>query len=73
MKRLLLALVGGYVLIAAGNRVAEHFGAMRCHCSEACWCRRPGLSLFRWVFPWGHTSRRYHDPDHEGVPAVDPV
>jgi hypothetical protein len=56
VKRLLLVVVTGYVLVAAGNRVAEHLGAMRCGCAEDCWCRRPGLSLFRWVFPWGHRS-----------------
>lgn len=56
MKRIFLALVAGYVLVAAGNRVAEHFGVMRCGCAEDCWCHRPGLSLFRWVFLWGHRS-----------------
>ena len=52
----MLVLLGSYVLVAAGNRVAEHFGARRCGCAEDCWCRRPGLSLFRWVFPWPHRS-----------------
>ena len=52
----MLVLVGGYVLVAAGNRVAEHFGARTCGCAQDCWCKRPGLSLFRWVFPWGHRS-----------------
>ena len=47
MKRLLLVIVGGYVLVAAGNRVAERFGVMTCGCAEDCWCHRPGLSLFR--------------------------
>ena len=56
MKRLFSALVAGYVLLAAVNRVAEHFGVMRCGCAEDCWCHRPGPSLFRWVFPWGHRS-----------------
>jgi hypothetical protein len=54
VKRAVLMLVGAYVLVAVGNRVAEHFGAMRCDCAEDCWCRRPGLNLFRWVFPWRH-------------------
>ena len=56
MRKFLLMLAGGYVLLAAGNRVAEHFGVMACGCADDCWCRRPGLSLFRWVFPWGHRS-----------------
>lgn len=55
-RRALLALVGTYLLVAAGNRVAEHFGAMTCGCADDCWCHRPGLSLFRWVFPWRHSS-----------------
>ena len=54
MKRLVLAVVGGYVLFAAGNRVAEHFGMRTCGCAEDCWCHRPGHSLFPWVFPWRH-------------------
>ena len=54
MRRIVLVTVGGYVLVAAGNRVAEHFGMMTCDCAEECWCHRSGLSLFRWVFPWGH-------------------
>ena len=58
MKRVLLLLMGGYVLVAAGNRVAEHFGVQTCGCAEDCWCKRPGLSLFRWVFPWGHRPER---------------
>ena len=56
MRRSVTVLVAGYLLVAAGNRVAEHVGVMRCGCAADCWCRRPGLSLFRWVFPWGHRS-----------------
>ena len=56
MKRAALVLVGCYLLLAVGSRVAEHFGAMRCGCPEECWCRQPGLSLFRWVSPWRHRS-----------------
>jgi hypothetical protein len=25
-----------------------------CDCYADCWCKKPGLSIFRWVFP------RYH-------------
>lgn len=53
-RRAVLSVVAAYLLVAAGNRVAEHFGAMTCGCSIDCWCQRPGLSLFRWVFPWRH-------------------
>ena len=43
MRRVVLLVLGAYVLVAAGNRVAEHFGARRCGCAEDCWCKRPGL------------------------------
>ena len=66
MRRVLLLVVGGHVLVAAGNRVAEHLGARRCGCARDCWCKRPGLSLFRWVFPWRHRSA------HSAEAAVEP-
>lgn len=56
MKRVAALSLGVYLLLAVGNKVAEAAGARRCHCADECWCRRPGLSLFRWVFPW-HTNR----------------
>lgn len=56
MKRVVSAVLGVYLLVALGNRLAERMGAMRCGCADECWCRRPGLSLFRWVFPWWHRS-----------------
>ena len=34
---------------------------MTCDCYHDCWCRKPGLSLFRWVFP-----RYHHNPALEG-------
>jgi hypothetical protein len=27
---------------------------VRCGCAADCWCQRPVLSTFRWVFPWRH-------------------
>ena len=56
MKRVVLAALGVYLLVAVGNKVAEAAGVMRCGCGEDCWCQRPGLCLFRWVFPWRHRS-----------------
>lgn len=56
MRRVLRLLAGGYLLLALGNKAAEAAGAIRCGCAEDCWCRRPCLNLFRWVFPWGHRS-----------------
>lgn len=56
MRRAVVVLAGGYLLLAIGNKAAEAAGAIKCGCAEDCWCKRPGLSLFRWVFPWGHRS-----------------
>ena len=54
MKRALLALVGLYLLFAVIGRFVEGTGAVQCGCSDECWCKRPVLSTFRWVFPWRH-------------------
>ncbi len=54
MRRALALLLGLYVLAAVVGRVLEGAGVSQCDCSEACWCRRPGLSAFRWVFPFRH-------------------
>lgn len=54
MRRLLVRLLGLYVLLAVIGHLAEAMGATRCGCSDACWCKRPGLSTFRWVLPYGH-------------------
>ena len=56
MKRIILIALGLYLLIAVANKAAEAAGAMTCGCADDCWCKRPGLSVFRWVFPWGHRS-----------------
>jgi hypothetical protein len=66
MKRLVGFLLGAYLLLAVGNKVAEAAGARRCHCADECWCRRPGLSLFRWVFPW-HTNAPGQDAEASSV------
>lgn len=54
MKRLLVGVVGVYLLLAVITRSFEGKGALECGCSEDCWCKRPGLSTFRWVAPFGH-------------------
>jgi hypothetical protein len=54
MRRFVLILAGGYVMLALATRAAEARGVMRCGCSADCWCKRPGLSAFRWVLPLGH-------------------
>ncbi|HYY73660.1 MAG TPA: hypothetical protein VE662_02465 [Solirubrobacterales bacterium] len=54
LKRGLLALGGLYVGAALIAHAQERRGAITCECREDCWCKRPGLSLFRWVFPFRH-------------------
>lgn len=54
MGRLLARLAGIYFLFALIGRFVERIGAVQCDCPDHCWCRRPGISLFRWVFPYGH-------------------
>jgi len=63
MKRLVLASAVGYVLLALVGRAKEAAGIYACECYADCWCKKPGLSLFRWVFP-----RFHHLPvNDEGV------
>lgn len=63
MKRVVLFALGVYLLVAVGNKVAEAAGALRCGCAEDCWCQRRELSMFRWVFPWRHSSA--HTPEEK--------
>lgn len=56
MKGVLLRLLGLYLLFAVIGRFVEGMGAVECCCAEGCWCKRPELSAFRWVFPYGHES-----------------
>ena len=54
LKRLLFGLGSIYLLFAVIGRFVEGMGAVECGCSANCWCKRPVLSLFRWVFPYRH-------------------
>jgi hypothetical protein len=54
MKRLVVAIAVGYVLLALVGRAKETAGIYTCGCYQDCWCEKPGLSLFRWVFPRFH-------------------
>jgi hypothetical protein len=62
MRRLLTSLVLGYVVLAACPVLqgGEAAGLMTSDCYPDCRCRRPGLSVFRWVFPSLH-----HNPGLE--------
>ena len=55
MRRIVVKAVALYLLLAAGTRTADTLGVggnrLRCGCHESCWCKRPHLTLFRWVTP----------------------
>ncbi|MBV9533881.1 MAG: hypothetical protein JO321_00540 [Solirubrobacterales bacterium] len=54
MRRLTIRLLSAYLLFALIGRFVEGMGAVRCPCRSDCWCKKPVLSIFRWVFPVGH-------------------
>ena len=57
MRRIIFIVLRLYVLAAIGTRIAEAAGVWRrCGCTAQCWCKKPGLSLFRWVVPVKHRS-----------------
>jgi hypothetical protein len=58
MGKLVRLFAAMYLGGAVMGRIMESRGAMRCPCLDDCWCKRPGLSLFRWVFPYGHSLPR---------------
>ncbi len=55
MKKLVFSLFLIYVILALLGRAAEAVGLRTCGCAPDCWCKKPGLSLFRWVFPRFHS------------------
>ena len=67
MRRVVMSVIGLYVAAALATRVAEAMGRRQCGCAADCWCKKPGLSAFRWVFPRGH---RIDWPD-ENRPSVN--
>jgi hypothetical protein len=54
LKRALQAAALGYVVLGIATRVMEEAGVYTCTCTPDCWCKRPGVSLFRWVVPRWH-------------------
>jgi hypothetical protein len=54
MRRLITRALMIYVLFAVIGRFVEEMGAVECACAGDCWCKRPVLSTFRWVFPYKH-------------------
>lgn len=57
IRRLLQAFAIGYFALAILTRLREWTGAYTCACDDDCWCKTPGLRLFRWVYPRGHRNR----------------
>ena len=57
MKRIVVRLLSLYLLLAVIGRFMEQVGAVECGCKPDCWCKRPGLSVFRWVIPGRHHHR----------------
>ena len=62
LKRPLVGLASLYVLFGLIGRFVEGMGAAQCECTSDCWCKRPALSLFRWVFPFGHRCGQGCEP-----------
>jgi hypothetical protein len=44
----------GYVLAGLVALGLERVGFYACGCAADCWCKSPGLRVFRWVFPYRH-------------------
>lgn len=49
LKRFLQAVALGFVVLGIATRIMERAGVYTCVCAPDCWCKRPALSLFRWV------------------------
>lgn len=54
VKSLAGGLLALYFLFAVIGQFIERMGGVQCDCVPGCWCKRPILSTFRWVMPFGH-------------------
>jgi hypothetical protein len=54
VRRSLNLAILGYVLAGLVSLGLERIGYYSCGCLPDCWCKRPALRVFRWVFPYGH-------------------
>jgi hypothetical protein len=61
MKRLFLAAALGYAALGLLTRIQEAAGLRTCTCYSDCWCQKPGLGMFRWVFPRFHHEMRVEE------------
>ena len=44
----------GFVSVATAavyGLLLERAGKMQCACLPSCWCKQPGLMVFRWITP----------------------
>ena len=57
LKRGVLLLGALYIAAALIGHLQERRGQISCECREDCWCRKPGLRLFRCAFPFRHRGR----------------
>ena len=55
MRRILIIGGASYLALAALGHHKERAGSLTCECQPDCWCKRPGVRLFRWVFPLKHS------------------
>jgi hypothetical protein len=69
LTRTLTLAVVAYIAIAVFTKAQEARGVYVCGCDEDCWCKKPGLSLFRWVFPRFHRGR--WDADSKELRELD--
>jgi hypothetical protein len=57
MRRALKLIAFAYIGVGLVALGLERAGVYTCACEPDCWCKRPGLNVFRWVFPRFHRLR----------------
>ncbi len=67
MKRALALFVTGFAVAALASRALERAGVYRCGCYDDCWCKHPGLSLFRWMVPRWHRGPWLEEKERLGA------
>lgn len=62
MGRLLRFITVGMLVLGAATLALGRAGVGRfqCACASNCWCKKPGLSLFRWITPGEWHSIPHH-------------
>ena len=54
LSRVFIAIGAAYVGAALMGHALERRTSLSCDCLPSCWCRKPGVGLFRWVVPRWH-------------------